>query len=239
MRERSNYIGINQRIQFEVLDSGIHDFLLNGKVSKELFMNHIREFTKGENRVEKEASYIMLIFKRQQEILHWIQSKCNAEQYLLISKQGRQAIALCLVSLTFPITYDLLNVLGGVFKVQQSINKQSIVQKMSLNYGSNRSLFNAMDALLQMFIEQEAIQRVKIGLYSFGSKKIIISPFTTELLIYTDIKLSLSKSILVDDISHRSWYSFFQLKINKELKFELVRLSDSMIGQGYLTLIQK
>ena len=47
MSEKGKYIGINQKIHFEVLDTGIYEFLLNGEISKEKFIKHILEFTKG------------------------------------------------------------------------------------------------------------------------------------------------------------------------------------------------
>jgi hypothetical protein len=234
MMDKAKYIGLNQKIQFDVLDSAIYYYLQNGQLIKEDLKPHIRQFIKGENRVDKTASYVMLIFKRQDKILKWLQSKVSHNEYIKFSDTDRHAITYCLVSLTFPIAHEILNMFASVFKVQDIINRESINHKMAEKYGSNRSLYNAMDSLIQMLMEQNKIIRVKVGLYSIGEILPVQNFIAKELIIYTEIKLSNSKSILADDIASGKFCSFFKVSYQKEMKFSLVKYSDSLIGGGYL-----
>lgn len=234
MMDKAKYIGLNQKIQFDVLDSAVFYYLQNGQVQKEELRPHIRQFIKGENRIEKTASYVMLIFKRQDKVVKWLKSKLSAEDYMRWPTEDRYAITYCLVALTFPIAHEVLNMFASIFKVQDIINRESINQKMATKYGSNRSLFNALDSLIQMLMEQDKIERVKIGLYSIGNIKPVQSFIAIELIIYTEIKLSNSKSILVDDIVSSKFCSFFKIAYQKEMKMTLVKYSDGMIGGGYL-----
>lgn len=234
MTNKAKYIGLNQKIQFDVLDSAIYYYLQNGQLIKEDLKPHIRQFIKGENRIDKTASYVMLIFKRQEKVVKWLQSKISHEEYIQFTNVDRQAIAFCLLSLTFPIAYEVLNMFASVFKVQDVINRESINHKMAEKYGSNRSLFNAMDSLIQMLMEQDKLIRVKVGLYSLGNILPVQNFLAKELVMYTEIKLSNSKSLLADDIARGKYSSFFKVSYQKEMKLSLIKYSDSLIGGGYL-----
>lgn len=236
MRSTGKYIGINQRVPFDVLDTGLYRFLLDHSVDKESIIAHMREFTKGENRVSKAAQYVVQILSRQEKYILELNKSIGAEAYLKLPVTDRKAIILSLVALTYPITYDLLIALASGFKVQPQINRQFINQKMAALYGSNRTLAVALDALVPMIIELDAVERIKISLYSLSEKTAISHPAIRELIIFTDIKLSGSKSILVDDLQHRPWYMFFDITLGKQLKFSLIKHAESRMGQGYLTI---
>lgn len=236
MKGTGKYIGINQRIPFEVLDTGLYRFLLEQTLDKEAIITHIREFTKGENRVLKAAQYAVQTLSRQEKYILELKKSIGAEEYLKLPVTDRKAIMLSLVALTYPITYDLLIALASGFKVQSQINRQFINQKMAALYGSNRSIYNAVDAVIPMIIELGAVERVKISLYSLSEKTVIAHPAIRELIIFTDIKLSGSKSILVDDIQYRPWYMFFEITLGKQPKFSLIKHAECRIGQGYLTI---
>ena len=95
----------------------------------------------------------------------------------------------------------------------------------------------AIDALLPMIIELNTIKRVKISLYSLGNKLSVSNKFVQELVIYTDIKLSGSKSILIDDLKHKPWYSYFDMSALAPQSFNLlISKKDSAVGKGYLTI---
>lgn len=236
MKGTGKYIGINQRVPFDVLDDGLYRFLRDQSIDKESIVAHMREFTKGENRVLKAAQYAVQVLSRQEKYILELKKKIGAEAYVKLLITDRKAIILSLVALTFPITYDLLIALASGFKVQLQINRQFINQKMAAIYGSNRTLDIALDALVPMIIELGTVERVKIGLYSLSKKTVITHPAIKELIIFTDIKLSGSKSILVDDIQYRPWYMFFEISLGKQRKFELIKYAESRIGQGYLTI---
>ena len=104
-------------------------------------------------------------------------------------------------------------------------------------YGSNRTVDIAIDALLPMIIELNTIKRDKVSLYSLASKLVIANKFVSDLVIYTDIKLSGSKSILMEDLNYKPWYSYFDFSSITLIQFDqLVSKKDSAVGRGYLTI---
>ena len=61
--------------------------------------------------------------------------------------------------------------------------------------------------------------------------------FISELVIYTDIKLSGSKSILVDNLNFKPWFSYFEIALSKSVQNGvLIHKKDSSVGKGYLTI---
>jgi hypothetical protein len=230
------FIGINQRVPFNVLDTAILQYLESGTINKNDILAHMKEFTKGENRAMKATKYAVQILTRQSKVLNELKKKVDHETYLKMRTSDRKALVLCLVSLTYPITYDLLVALAAGFKVQNQINKAFINQKVAAIYGSNRTMDIALDALLPMIIELDTVKRDKISLYSKAERAVITNPFIQELITYTDIKLSGSKSILLEDVSHRPWYMYFEVKPIKEQKHTLLKYSEGVVGGGYLTI---
>ena len=236
MDNKGKYIGINQRIPFEVLDDGIQSFLINGFIDKTYLFERVQEFTPGPNRAKKAAKYIAQILTKQTILLNHLKKAIKEMPYKSFRIEDRKAISLCLISLTYPITYDLLIALAQGFKVQEQLNKKFISEKVMSIYGSNRTVDIAIDALLPMIIELNAIKRDKVSIYSLSSKLCLTNKFVGELVIYTDIKLSGSKSILIDDITYKPWFSFFNLTDNNLIYHQLIAKRDSAIGNGYLTL---
>ncbi len=237
MSSKGKYIGLNQRIPFEVLDSAIHYYLENGVVDKNYVFQRMQEFTSGTNRANKATSYVVQIMSRQSKLLEQLKKANSNTLYSSLRLDDRKALCLCLISLTYPITYDLLIALSQGFKVQGQINKKFISEKVMSIYGSNRTVDIAIDALLPMIIELNTINRDKVSIYSIGSKLVIASKFVSEIIIYTDIKLSGSKSILIDELSFKPWYAYFEISSSIIDKFNLlISKKDSAIGKGYLTI---
>ena len=237
MNSKGKYIGLNQRIPFEVLDSAIHFYLENGVVDKNYVFQRMQEFTSGTNRANKATSYVVQIMSRQSKLLEQFKKANSNTLYSSLRLDDRKALCLCLISLTYPITYDLLIALSQGFKVQSQINKKFISEKVKSIYGSNRTVDIAIDALLPMIIELNTIKRDKVSIYSIGSKLAITSKFVSEIIIYTDIKLSGSKSILIDELSFKPWYAYFEISSSIVDKFNiLISKKDSAVGKGYLTI---
>jgi hypothetical protein len=237
MNSKGKYIGINQRIPFDVLDSAINFYMMNGVIAKNDIFQNILEYNSGANRANKATMYLLQIIHRQVAILNNLKRALKEFPYSSLKTDDRKAISLCLISLTYPITYDLLIALAQGFKVQNQINKKFISGKVMSIYGSNRTVDIAIDALLPMVIELNTIKRDKISLYSQAPKLIIHHGFVYELMIYTDIKLSGSKSILIDDVVFKPWYSYFDFSNHKqEVQYKLVSVKDSAIGKGYFTI---
>jgi len=236
MNDRNKFIGINQRIPFEVLDSAILNYLKTGIVDGALIYAHMKEYTKGENRAKKATNYTIQIISRQKKHIDELNKHIDATSYLQLNIADRKAFVLCLMMLTFPIGYNLLVLLAKGFRVQELINKQYIKQKLAIIYGSNRTLDIAIDALLPLLMELKSIKRVRIGLFSFETVIKVTNPFISELITYTDIKLSGSKSILADDILHRPLYLYFDVKMRNHKKNSLIKFTESAVGQGYMTI---
>lgn len=237
MHSNVRYIGINQRVPFEVLDEAIQAYLENGIISKEAILRNMLEFTAGLNRAGKASKYVMQILSRNGEILTRLKASLKDAPYSNLRLDERKALCLCLICMTYPITYDLLTALAQGFKVQDQINKKFINEKVMALYGSNRTVDVAIDALLPMIIELNAIKRDKVSFYSMGKGCKVSIKFIEELVIYTDIKLSGSKSILIDDLKHRPWYSYFKTSSSNPGQFnKLIARKESAVGKGYLTI---
>ena len=237
MNSKGKYIGLNQRIPFDVLDAAIHFYLANGEIDKSYIFQRMQEFNAGTNRAKKATIYVVQILNRQVHLLDQLKKVIKEVPYSSLRTDDRKALCLCLISLTYPITYDLLIALAQGFKVQSQINKKFINEKVMSIYGSNRTVDIAIDALLPMIIELNAIKRDKVSLYSLLLKSVITNRFISELIIFTDIKLSGSKSILIDDLKFKPWYSYFDISaVTPDMLTLLISKRDSAVGKGYLTL---
>lgn len=237
MSSKGKYIGLNQRIPFDVLDSAIHLYLEKGVIDKDFIFERMQEFTTGANRAKKATTYVVQILTRQKQFLEQLKKTLTSTPFSALRIDDRKAFCLCLISLTYPITYDLLIALSQGFKVQSQINKKFISEKVMSIYGSNRTVDIAIDALVPMIIELNTIKRDKVSIYSIATKPMIINKFISELVIYTDIKLSGSKSILIEDLKFRPWYTYFELNdVSLSTARQLVTRKDSVVGKGYLTI---
>lgn len=237
MSSKGKYIGLNQRIPFEVLDAAIHFYIANGVVDKAYVMQRMQEVTSGINRANKATNYVVQILGRQVQLLDQLKKLIKDTPYNSLRIEDRKALCLCIICLTYPITYDLLIALAQGFKVQNQINKKFISEKVKSIYGSNRTVDVAIDALLPMIIELNTIKRDKISIYSLATKLITANKFVSELIIFTDIKLSGSKSILFDDLSFKPWYSYFDISgLSPDNFNQLISKKDSAVGKGYLTI---
>lgn len=236
MKSKGKYIGLNQRIPFEVLDSAIQFYLESGQISKTYIFQQMQDFTFGANRANKATSYVVQIITRQIQFLDKLKKDItNTPNSLKIDE--RKGLCLCLISLTYPIAYDLLIALSQGFKVQSQINKKFISEKVMSIYGSNRTVDIAIDALLPMIIELNTIKRDKVSIYSMASKLVINNRYISELIIYTDIKLSASKSMLIDELNYKPWYSYFDISNLSDSNFsQILTKKDSAVGKGYLTI---
>jgi hypothetical protein len=235
-KNKAKYIGINQRIPFAVIDSAVHRWLLSGEVDREAILAHIKEFTKGENRALKATSYVSTIFNKQIKILSVLSEKMDAGAWHQIPENERKAFVLCMVCLTSPIGYDLLVAIAAGLKTQPQISKKFISARMASLYGTNRGVDLALDALIPMIIEAGAIQRDKTSIYSAAPKSTLSTAFAIELVIYADIRLSGSKSLMLDEIPFRPWISYFLFTQPDLSKLSLLRFDDNGTGKGYLSL---
>lgn len=226
---------MESRVQYEVLEAAIYDYLSNGKLDKEKCLSHIKQFTKGENRAGKILKHINVLLAKNESIINKLSKQLDAGAFVQLSSEERKALVLCLFCNSFPITYDMLIGFAQAFKVQSIVSKEVIIHKIGSAYGSNRAMHIAVTEILPFLIECGIIERIKVGIYATGSKLTISNNLISELVIFTDVKLSGSKSILIDDLTFKPWYAFFDLSnVSPERFNDFLLYRDSAIGKGYL-----
>lgn len=236
MSSKGKYIGISNRIPIIVLEYAISHFVSTGKIDSAQYLKFVREFTKGENRAKKTLTHITTIINKNASLLNLISKQCKGD-FSSFSSNDQRSILLCLYALAFPIAYDILHGFAVGFKVQEIISKRVILEKIGSIYGSNRAMHIGVDETLPLIIDACLIKRFKIGIYKKCNPIKISSLLATELVIYTDLKISATKSILLDDLSYKPWYAYFEFSqlIPENFKL-LISLKDSAIGKGYLTI---
>lgn len=236
MKQAKKYLGLNQAIPYKVLDEVLYYFFKENPLEEDRIKELLKEYVRGENRLGKALSHIKLILTKNSEVLSKLKTNLSNENYIILSDEDRLCLSVSLVSLTFPVTYDLLIIMATGFKVQNKINRNYMNQKMASIYGSNRGIINAIDALVLMVVDYDLVRRDKSGIYEISQKKKILNKAINELFIYTDIKLSGSKSILLDDLEYRPWYMYFKHNYSAKNSLSLIKLIESRVGQGYLTI---
>jgi len=237
MNNKSKYIGVEARVQYKILEGAIFNYLSDSSLDNIGLHSHVRQYTKGENRAKKVLKHINGLIHRNQEILKQLMRNFDGESFAQLSNPDRKALALSLFCLSFPITYDILIGFAQAFKVQEIVSKEVIIRKIGSAYGSNRAMHIAVTELIPLLIEIGVIKRMKIGIYSKGSTLVISNKIVAELVIYTDIKLSGSKSILFEELSFKPWFSYFDISVVSTSDFgRLLVKKDSVIGKGYITL---
>lgn len=219
------------------METAICDYLSKGTLDKEKCLSHIRQFTTGENRAGKILKHISVLTTKNEAILRKLSKNIDAGAFAQLSITDRKALVLCLFCNSFPITYDIMIGFAQVLKVQSIVSKEVIIYKIGSAYGSNRAMHIAVTEIIPFLIECGIINREKVGIYSMGSKLTTTNKFVSELIIFTDIKLSSSKSILIDELGYKPWYAYFDLSNVSPAHFNILLLKkDSAVGKGYLTI---
>jgi len=237
MSNKGKYIGIESRVQYEILEAAIYDYLSSGTLDKAKRLSHIKQYNKGDNRAGKILKHITVLLAKNAALLEKLSKKITSDDFAQLNTSDRKGIILCLFCNSFPITYDILSGFAQTFKVQDIVSKEVIVRKIGAMYGSNRSMQIAITEIIPLLIECGIINRNKVGIYSMASRLVISNKFVTELVIYTDVKLSGSKSILIDELGYKPWYSYFDILSLSPANFgRLLTKKDSAIGRGYLTI---
>jgi hypothetical protein len=236
MSSRGKYIGISNRIPLVVMEHAIADYISTGQVNAPAYFKYIQEFTKGGNRAKKTLSHLVSIITKNTNLINKLGKQIKGD-FLTLSENDRRAVLICLYSLTFPIAYDILLAFSVGFKVQEVISKRVVLEKMGALYGSNRSMHIGVDETIPLCLDCGIISRQKVGIYAKSLTLKIRNNFVSELIIYSNIKLSGSKSILVDELNFKPWYSYFELPHLSNNTFnQLLSKKDSAVGKGYLTI---
>jgi hypothetical protein len=236
MNSKVKYIGISNRIPLVVLEYAVSDYISTGQVNAPAYFKYIQEFTKGANRAKKTLSHLVAIINKNTNLINQLSKQIKGD-FNSLRENDRRAVLICLYTLTFPIAYEILLAFSAGFKVQEVISKRVVLEKMGALYGSNRSMHIGVDETIPLFLDCGIITRQKIGIYAKGLTLKITNNFVSELIIYSNIKLSGSKSILVDELSFKPWYSYFEIANGTNIAFnQLLSKKDSAVGKGYITI---
>lgn len=245
MKRNNFYIGINQRIPIEVLESSFYDLFETGSISKEHIVQQLGTEFKGKNRVGKGFSVVKRIMSHptvsRTVKIKTVQDRKGVKSFSSFPNSDRNALYLSMIAGAYPIAFSLCNLLGSVFKVQQQCSTRLIRSKLSALYGSNRATENAIFSLIPMLIEMNLLKRDKPGLYSSAKRSIIQDRWISDIYIETYLKGLKTKTILIEDMDSHPWFYFYKPDINYIFSNNdsMLQFKESRIGGGYISIISK
>jgi hypothetical protein len=229
-------IGFRQKVPYQILENGLYLILRDGKLDDEETKRDLQQHFKGANRLSKAFTTVNSVLKKNNSVILKLRRKLDAEDFLRLAKSDRAAIITSLLCLAYPFAYDTLITAASVFKIQDYITRDLLHQKIGAIYGSNRATYIGIGELLPTFIELGLFKRDKKSLYSKNEKKMIFSHIVSELYIYSDIKVSDSKSALVEDLAYRPWFCYYFTEYKPETFNNFLELSDAVGRGGYITI---
>ena len=161
--EKKTTIGLRQRIPMPLLEMAL-TAVLSGDYSREYFAELASTEYSGTNRIGKTITAISQLTD-QNPLIDLLRENLEEVLQALRNRPDRTLILSSLILAKFEFAYDLFTLLGKYFHVQDQVETSLITQKMSQKYGSNRSLPNAMNCALPMFIEAGILHRPKNGFF--------------------------------------------------------------------------
>ena len=156
-------IGLRQRIPMSLLEMAL-TAVLSGDYSREYFAELAATEYNGHKRIAKTVTAISQLTD-QNPLIDLLRENKDEVLLALRNRADRTLILSSLIIAKFEFAYDIFTLLGKYFHVQDQVVTALITQKMSQKYGSNRSLPNAMNCALPMFIEAGILHRPKIGFF--------------------------------------------------------------------------
>jgi hypothetical protein len=233
---KNKVLGISQPIPYCVLEEAVYDYLKSGNVDRDKIIHNLGEYFRGKISIQNAAITVNKIVSANAAILAKIKKDIDGDTYINLPEGERKLLVICLIALTYPVFYEIMKVLGVGFKVQQKLSKVIVEQKLTALYGSNRAVYNAISSVLQMLKKYGILSSEKVGIYSLLSPVHSQIPLLCELCVYTDIKLSESNSILLEETEVRPFYMFIDIALPKPADFRLLKFSEGIIGRGYITV---
>lgn len=157
---------INQRLPLHILEVALLEYL-KGHYSRDYLKEQLALEFKGENRIKKASNLVNKVI-----IYNSISNYVNEHRAAIINavkkKDDLNLILISLVNSTFPFAFDVLSTMGKYFAVQDIISTEAIKKTISATYGGNRSMENALYAVIPMFVEAGLFKREKPGVYKLG-----------------------------------------------------------------------
>lgn len=174
-------IEINQRIPLETLYAALETFL-NDNYSNDYIMEQLRLEYNGENRLKKALRIVNRIIPKN-PLLSLVNENKTALKLAIKKKQDRDIILIALLNSAFPFSYDVLQVFGKYFAVQEIINADTVKKSISNVYGGNRATENGIYSVVPMFLEAGFFNRPKQGIYQWDKRLIPNSEITDKIYL--------------------------------------------------------
>lgn len=156
-------IGINQRIPISILEMALVA-TLDGQATPEYFAELAQTEYEGLNRIKKAVSVMNRLTVRN-PLMPFLCENAEMVKTALRNKNDRMLVLSAVINSAYGFGYDVAATLGKYFHVQEQVTTSLVQGKLAAKYGSNRSLPNAMNCILPMFLEVGIIARPKIGFY--------------------------------------------------------------------------
>lgn len=174
-------IDINQRIPLEILHAVLESYL-TGSYSEDYILEQLRLHIKGDNRLEKSLRIVKKVVYNN-PLSGFL--KENKDQILQAIKKrdDRNLILVALLNTAFTFSFNVALILGRLFKVQDEVSREALTRQLSRIYGGNRSLPNAVDSIIPMFLEAGLFTRPSTGLYKWTGGLQVTSPVTNQIFV--------------------------------------------------------
>lgn len=201
-------IGINQRIPLETLHVTLESYL-NNNCSDEYIVEQLRLHFSGENRLKKCHGFVKKIVPNN-PLINFVDKNKIQVLNALKSSTDRNIILIALLNSAYVFSFDLLSILGKLFKVQDIVSREALTKEISKIYGSNRALPNAIDSVIPMYLNAGFFIRPKLALYQFHDKMNITSEITGKIYIES-YKVNNSISVIQDYQIMEPYFEFLNM----------------------------
>ncbi len=187
-------IDINQRIPLDTLHAVLESYL-NDNYSDEYILEQLRLHFDGDNRLKKSLRIVKKIISNN-PLSDFILSNKESVKVAIKKKADRNLILIALLNSSFVFSYDVISILGKLFKVQNVVNREALTREASRIYGGNRALRNAIDSVIPMYLEAGLFARPQPALYQWEGGLNITTNITREIYIESFKALNSSDELL-------------------------------------------
>ena len=156
-------IGIEKRISLGVMELALRA-MLEGTAKSEYFYELAEEECTGTTRAKKTVAVINRMTLKN-KLQPYIMENKNTVESMLRNKFDRPLLFVSMMSGAYSLFYDALAILGKYFHVQEQVNREFLIKKLSEKYGNNRMLYVAFDCVMPMLVEAGFISRPQPGIY--------------------------------------------------------------------------
>jgi len=235
MGDKTHFIGINQKIPFQLMDKHLYNFIQKGTVDRSALKEDMALLYKGKNRADKGAQFAWRVLTHDTVSLDYIRKAMGNDKYANLKSTDRAALILSLLSNAYPIFYDTIVILSKVYRVQDLVSRSYVAQKIGDLYGSNRTLDIALDAIFPMLANLGVIIKLKKGVYQAVAGVELVDERVAELFVASGIRLSGGKHISLDDFDYRDWHFFFKPPMPPYKGQSIISVTSTGGRQGYVS----